>query len=501
MQLVSKAIQWYAEHCEDTIAIASSSGEITYMELNNQSNMWANYLMKSGVSVVDRVLILLDNDLEFVEAMMALVRIGSSIVFMNTGLSAVEIGRICREGHISAVITERKYDSIEKKNWSEYGDSPIFFYKEEVSVKLREVNNLLDGHDSPILTPQAASSELIFFTSGSTGKPKGIVIDKSKFDLQLSSYSSVAPASYCIARPLFFRAHFSSLCFMLQEGKTIVLTKLFDPMHVFELIERHHIRQIISSPFDLLALLKWMQMFDKEFPNTMRELVSTGSILSPRIREELRIMAPSLLLTDMYGLSEVGAIATIDNRQWERNEGSIGKPIFFVKIRIVDELGDEQAAGVSGEICVSSRFMMDRYYNDELLNQQTFCNGYIRTGDIGYVDHNGYLYIVGRKDHSINRAGYMFHLSEIENLLNGHPQVGQAVVIRSVDEYGLQVPVAFIKALPHEYSSAEAFTEELKKYCETHLSSFKVPYKFITVEHMPLNEAGKINMMHLHEVM
>jgi acyl-coenzyme A synthetase/AMP-(fatty) acid ligase len=501
MQLVSKAIQWYAEHCVDTIALASSSGEITYGELNDHSNTWARHLEECGVSVVDRVLILMDNDIEFVEAMIALVRIGTSIVFMNTGLSVVEIGRICKEAQIGAVITERKYERLEQYIWSELGESPIFFYKEAVSENLRDATNSLHGNDRPIQIPQEASSELIFFTSGSTGKPKGILIDKCKFDLELSSYPTTAPATYCIARPLFFRAHFSSLCFMLQEGKTILLTTLSDPANVYELLESYHARQIISSPFDLFTLFKWMQKANKELPKSMKELVSTGSSLSPRIRDEIRIMAPSLQLTDMYGLSEIGAIAMIDNRQWERNKGSIGKPIFFVKIRIVDEHGEEQATGVSGEICVSSRFMMDRYYNDELLNQQTFCNGYIRTGDIGYVDGAGYLYMVGRKDQSINRAGYMFHLSEIENLLYSHPQVEQAAVIRSIDEYGLQVPVAFIQPLQLAGLSSEVLIEGLKNYCLEHLSSFKIPERFVIVEQMPLNEAGKINMMHLQEVM
>jgi acyl-coenzyme A synthetase/AMP-(fatty) acid ligase len=496
MQLVSKAIEWYAENCRDRIALSCSSGDVTYRDMNALCNIWARHFIDSGVSATDRVLILMDNDIEFVVAVIAIARIGASLVFVNTGLTPVEIGRICKEVHTSVVITERKYG---QQQGSSIENANMLFYKENINQTLRDATNRIDYYQSPILIPETVQSEVIFFTSGSTGKPKGMVFNKSKFEINISSHSTDS-GTYLIARPLFFRAHFSSLCFMLQEGKKIVLPTLFEPAGVYELMDRNQPRQMITSPFDLLALFKWMKMEGKALPISIKELVSTGSALTNHMREELYRMAPTIQLIDLYGLSEVGVVSMIDNQQWNRNKGSVGKPAFFVKVRILDKSGEELPTGEPGEISVSSRYMMDQYYNAELLNKQMFCKGYIRTGDIGYIDSAGYLYILGRNDHSINRAGYMFHLSEIENLLRCYSGVEQAVVVRTNDEYGLQVPVAFIQPLHTGGLSSEDYLEGLKGYCMANLSSFKVPEKFFTLDQIPYNEAGKVDIIRLQKV-
>ncbi|WP_173275120.1 class I adenylate-forming enzyme family protein [Paenibacillus sp. NEAU-GSW1] len=500
MQLVSNAIEWYAEHSPDRMAVASPTSELTYKELNETINFWTHYLRERGVSASNQVLIFMENDTAFIAAAIALVRMGSAIVFMNTGLSNDEVSKLCQEIQVDYVLTERKFSQLEGHCGKSAGKSPHFVYKEPIQA----------AHDESDPTMYAASNTdseqaqqwLTFFTSGSTGKPKGITISKSKLNVAMSSYSLQRPSAYFLARPLFFRAHFSSLCFMLQEGKTIIVCADAASQSIYRLIEKYNVSQIISSPYDLLALVNWMEAEELAFPNSMKEWVSTGTSLHPNVRARLRKFSSSIRLTNLYGLSEVGAISMIEHSQWVHKEGSVGRPSFFVKIRIVDEELNERPIGEKGEICVSSSFVMDRYFKDDTLNKASFTDGYFRTGDIGYVDADGYLYIEGRMDQSINRAGYMFHLAEVENVLRNHGSIEQVAVVRSINEYGLQSPVAFVQPVRGLDLNARAgLADDLFQYCRDRLSSFKIPDQFVLVEQMPLNEAGKMNTAYLQRML
>ncbi|WP_445491050.1 class I adenylate-forming enzyme family protein [Niallia sp. 03133] len=490
---VEKAVQYFSEQIPDRVAIMDEQKQVTYKELHQSSTQWAHLLYQKGVAQSYTVIILMDNSTKFMQLVLALSKLRVRLVFINCQLTSSEIVSIRDKVSAQYIITELKYwNKVNEILESTANLDVLFVEREQISLQQKNTIEL----DIAITSQSHDSQHIIFFTSGSTGKPKGIAMDKSKFDM---SYAKEATLSvHLIARPIYYRAHFSSLCYMLQEGKTIYLSSHVIPEKLYQAMDVYNVSHVILGSYDLLRTIQWLEEQNALFPASVKEIISTGMTISEKLKRKVLPFGPHVSFVDLYGTSECGAISMIGNKEWETKQGSVGRPLFFSKVMVVNQKGEVLPAHTTGEVCVKTPFSMEGYIEDEALNEETFVGDYIRTGDIGYLDRDGYIYLIGRKNNTINRSGNIFHVSDVEKVIMKHPEIHNATVVCLKDAYHFQIPVAYIE-LTDKKQKDDQWMQELYEYCRNHLAEFKIPAHFVIVDQLPLNAAGKVEQAKLQK--
>jgi acyl-CoA synthetase (AMP-forming)/AMP-acid ligase II len=249
-----------------------------------------------------------------------------------------------------------------------------------------------------------------------------------------------------------------------------------------------------SGPTDLYELVKYMELTHKNVPASLKEVMTTGRALPEELKQKLMLYLPNCDIIDFYGTSEVGAISSISKSEWKMKNKSSGKPEFFVDVIIIDDNRETLEALEVGEICVKSQYTMQGYKFEESLTDQTFIGEYICTGDMGYIDEEGYLFILGRKKEVINRGGFYFYPSELEKNISSIKGVHQATVLPVPNIKWGQVPAAFIVLEEsHQHLDEHVIREHIKTKLLVTLPSHKIPEYFVFLSELPINLGGKID--------
>lgn len=489
MTIISSVKEFSARY-PDYDAVVDSKQALTYRELDLYSTKWAQYLAEAGIKPGDKVMICLRNSSVFVTILLALEKLDTMIIPLNYHTPSQEVEDLAEEYGISLLITEEFFRS-------RFSDvSMDVLYKEEVRIE----------KSSDSSTPELESEgnlengEMLFFTSGSTGKPKGIVVKKSNIaPAILPDMAKERQSRHFIVRPIFFRSHLTLAYGTLLQCDTLILSEDDSPGEIYRLITEHGVSQITSGPTDLQQLVDFMEENSLSIPDTLVEIMSTGRALSAELRKKLPVLAPHATVIDFYGTSEAGPITSIDHCEWNEKAGSSGLPEYFIQLRIMDEKGRMLEAGEVGEVCIKSGQIMNEYYNDSLLTEKTFHGEFLRTGDLGCLDEDGYLYLVGRSKEVINKGGYNFYCSEIEDALLQIDEVKQATVIPVADKKWGQVPAAFLKLQGAEHPAEVCDT--IRQELLTRLAEYKCPEYFTIVAEIPVNLGGKVDKKALERLL
>jgi long-chain acyl-CoA synthetase len=330
----------------------------------------------------------------------------------------------------------------------------------------------------------------IMYTSGTTGLPKGIALThriRAHYATLMANAFRFTPASIALhTGALVFNGAFITLLPSLLLGSRYILHAQFDAAAFVDTVEREQVTHTMLVPSQLAAILD-LPDFDARRLASLEVLLSLGAPLPVAHKERLEAQLP-LRLHELYGLTE-GFVTILDRADAVSKRGSVGVPPPFFSLRIVDELGQPLPPGATGEIAGQGPLLMPGYYNKPELTAQALREGWLMTGDLGYVDQDGFLFLVDRKKDMIDTGGVKVYPHDIEEVLARHPQVAEAVVFGVPDEKWGETPVAAIQLRPGETCDAEV----LRAWINERVGArYQRVSQVLLVADFPRSVAGKI---------
>lgn len=463
----------------DKLAVLSDDRAISYAELDRLADGFAAGLMARGVQPGDRVAARLPNSIEYIALIHAVARVGAILVPLNTRLTDAEVA-------YQIGLTEPK---IEIRDWRlEIGADDG---RQTTDVSLAELTQS-PNHPVTLSSPQS-----IVFTSGTTGRPKGAVLT---FDNHLSSANASAYRigidvndRWLSCLPLY---HVGGLAVVFRSclyGTAIVLHPRFDVDAFHASLDRDRVTLTSLVPTMLHRLL---QSRKAPWPESLRLVLLGGAAATP----ELLAAAwdAGLPVAPTYGLTEASSqVATALPADAQGKPGTVGKPLFGTEVRIVDDAGRELPAGEIGEVTVRGPQVMAGYYRNDAATARTIRAGRLHTGDLGYVDGDGDLFLVQRRSDLIVTGGENVYPAEVEAILRAHPAVAEACVVGVPDaEWGQRVAAAV-----QVHPGAALAESDLLVFCRERLAGYKVPRQVRFVAELPQTASGKIERRRVAELL
>jgi len=346
---------------------------------------------------------------------------------------------------------------------------------------------------------------MLVYTAGTTGRPKGVPLRHSGF----ASYvlENVDPASPDIEErnlltvPLYHVAGLQAMLAAIYGGRTLVLMRQFETREWLETVQREQVSRAMLVPTMLKRIIDFPD-FAKYDLSSLKVLTYGAAPMPFEVIKKAMEVMPWVKFINAFGQTETASTITalgpedhiIEGTEEEREKklkrltSSIGKPLPDVEVKIVDEQGREVPQGEIGEIIARGPRVMSGYWHDEEKTAQVITpDGWLRTGDMGWVDEEGYIYLAGRGDDMIIRGGENISPEEVENVLYTHPKIEEAAVVGVPDPEWGQEPVAFVVLKKGETATAD----EIIDYCRSSLG-FKRPRAVVFLDSLPRNPMGKV---------
>ncbi len=491
---------WLAQRAmrsPERVALFFENAQWTWRELDARVKACASQLGAHGIGENTRVAVLMRNSDAYVVLVHALARVGAVLVPINTRLTTNEIA--WQLNHIHA--RHLMYDDANMYTAEQVAQTISQLHR----VNVRNLKTAGVRHSSFVVRQfELDDAHSILFTSGTTGKPKGAVLTYANHwwnamgsALNLGLYKEDV---WLACLPLF---HIGGLAILLRSviyGHPVVLHESFDAGAVNRAFDEQRVTIVSLVSTMLRRVLE--ARGEHEFPNTLRCVLLGGG---PAPRELLeRCAEKHVPVAQTYGLTEAASqVATLAPGEALRKLGSAGKPLMGVELEIERFRNGEESTKQArekkeirefeelyqiGEIVIRGATVMKEYAEDVEATERAFRDGWFHTGDLGYLDKEGFLYVVARRDDLIVSGGENIYPAEIENVLNSHPAILEAVVIGAANAEWGQTPVAYCVLREGELMSAK----ELKIFCAEKLARYKIPTRFVFVDALPRNAAGKI---------
>lgn len=477
-------------------SIVYENQRISFRELNGQSNRIGNALLSWGVRKGEKIGLLFYNSPEFVEIFLGAAKTGVISVPLNFRLVGRELDYIINNSDIRVLFFGE--DFIEKILGIRQSLKKVEHYillGQSTPTSIQSFRTFVDGvtDKEPGVLIDEEDVATIVYTSGTTGRPKGAVLTHKNIIWSAVAYiidkdlktSDVA----LVVSPLFHVGGLNNLLTNIFLGSTVVLNRQFNPVRVMETIEKERITIIPTmAPTMYNILLQQTDSMHYDI-SSIRAVMSGAATIPVEIKQGIQKLFPKAKIQDTYGLTETTAGATtLKSDYFISKASSVGKPLFSVKVRLVNEKGEDVQPGEVGEIILSGPIVMKEYYNDPEATKDVIKDGWLYSGDLGKLDEDGFIYVVDRKKDMIISGGENIYPREIEEVLYTHPKILEAAVIGVPDKiWGESV-----KAVVVLKSGEEMSEEELIEFCKVNLASYKKPRSVDFISTLPKTESGKI---------
>ena len=454
-------------------AVCDGRQSLTNARLLGRVRGVSRHLRDFGIGGGDVVAIRLRNRVEFVVVLFACWRLGATVTPVNPSLTDVEVARQLDDSGARLLVVE---DSA-----TVAGGVPML----AVDGLYKQASM---SDPTPHLDPSALA--LLIYTSGTTGVPKGVMLDHANLDAMAEmgrQALGITPADRCLlVLPLFHvNGIVVSVLMPLLAGASVAIAERFDPRTFFDLIE-HERPTFFSAVPTIYSMLAALPEDVAPDASSVRFGIC-GAAPAPAellTRFEARYGFP---LVEGYGLSEGTCASTINPVAGPRRPGTAGIAFPGQQIRIVDERGVEVAPGEDGEVIIAGPNVMRGYLGRPDETARVIVDGWLHTGDIGHLDAEGYLTLVGRSKDMIIRGGENVYPREIEEVLAGDPAVLEAAVIGVPDDKWGEVVVAYVQPRPGHTINLEA----LQALCARKLAGYKRPTSISVLQAIPKNAVGK----------
>lgn len=454
-------------------AVSDGTVSLTNGDLLRRVRAVAGQLHELGIGSGDVVSVKLRNRIEFVVVMFASWRVGATVTPVNPSLTEAEVIRQLEAASAQVLVTE------------DGADGPGIVHTLAVDDLRRQG---LEAELSPHVNPSTLA--LLIFTSGTTGVPKGVMLDHANLDAMAGmgrQALGIGPADRSLLiLPLFHvNGIVVSVLMPLLAGASVVIAERFDPRTFFDTVEHHRPTFFSAVPtiYTLLAALP-----DDVHPDmsSVRFGICGAAPASAELlrRFEARYGFP---LIEGYGLSEATCASTINPVTGERRAGTVGVAFPGQRIRIVDEGGADVPTGVDGEVIIAGPNVMRGYLGRPDETARVIIGGWLHTGDVGHLDNDGYLTLVGRSKDMIIRGGENIYPKEIEDVLIEDSAVLEAAVIGVPDDKWGETVAAYVA--PRDGRTID--TEALQALCARQLAGYKRPTSITVVDAIPKNAVGK----------
>jgi len=485
MIALSAAIAYQAARAPDAPALVYGDKTIGYAELNNRIERVAGWLLAQGVGPGDVVAVLLRNSPAFIELAFAASHIGSVFLPINFRLAAEEVAYILSNSGAVLLVADDDLPAARDQ-----GIRTIL-----IDAAARDTLTTVACKARPARCYPSAADDLfrIMYTSGTTDRPKGVMHSYANYHWKCADHAIVLGISsdtrLLVVGPLYHVGAFDLPGMaVLAWGGTIILLREFDPDAALAAIARHQVNAAWLAPIMTTALLACPTR--KAHDLSSLKWVIGGGERTPesRIREFSHYFTNARYI-DAYGLTEsLSGDTFMDPGREIEKTGSTGRATPHVDIAILDDAGQKLSPGEEGEICLRGPKVFRGYWRAPEKTAAAFVDGWFRTGDMGHLDAEDYLFITDRKKDMILSGGENIASSEVERVVQLMPGVQEAAVIGIPDERWGEVPVAVIVPMPDATISDEA----LVAHCREHLAGFKVPRRLVLLETLPRNPSGKV---------
>src|SRR5919108_5783039 len=476
------------------IAAKDRFREITYGDLNARANQLAHGLLALGIGKGDGVALSVDNRIEHLEIIFATAKIGALAIPLDVKWKALELASVVSALEPRLIILQEEC-AAEFAKARELKD--LNFLKPVTLSSDGSYRGLVMGRspDEPAVMVNEDDPFAVMLTSGTTGFPKGCLATHRTFVFHcLNNAIEKGLGGHdkaLLSSPIYFNAGRSFTLGIVYFGGTIILHERFDAEEVLQTIEREKVTYIGAVPTMCERMLQVLESH-KYDTKSLRCLAITGGKVHPSVLEGLRThLTPNIYRT--YASTDSGQMAISKPADMKLKPNAAGRPVWCVELRIVDDNDQPVTVNQVGEIICQSPLATHGYYKNPEATDASFRDGWFYTGDLGYFDEDGYLFVVGRKKDMVKSGGISVYPLEIESVLYSHPDILEAAVIGVPDpQWGEAV-----KAIVVLRSDSRLQREELIQFCKDRLSSYKVPKSVEIVASLPHTEIGKVNKIKL----
>jgi len=494
-------------------AIIFDENRFTFGELADRVNRLSNGLSELGVGAGDRVAVMQVNCNEHIESYFATSKLDAIFVPINFRARAEELVFMLNDSGVKVVILGQRYQEMLNSIKSELTTVEHMITMEKPGEGFVFYDDIIANSSADERSPSADEDDttIVMFTAGTTGTPKGVMLSHNSF----SSYilANVEPVDMEMAErnvlsvPLHHIAGMQAVMAAIYGGRTLVLQRQFDEEGWMKLVQEEKVNRAMMVPTMLKRLMD--QPTFKDYDLSSLQVITYGAAPMPlEVIKKAILEFPNTRFINAFGQTETASTITMlppdaheiregdaDYEIKMKRLGSIGKPLPDVEVRIVDEDGNDVPVGENGEIVARGDRLMKGYWNREEATKETLRGGWLYTGDLGYWDDGGFIFLSGRAKDFLKRGGEMIAPEEVEQIIMSHPAVDEAAIIGVPDiEWGERV-----RAIVVIKPGSELTSDEVVEHCRPKMAGFKRPEDVVFIDELPRNPMGKVLKRELRE--